>query len=166
MTNAIFKLSPKATIFISILVAGLLVFVYLHWHGQRHTELIVFLVLTALAASLYTIRGEVSLEPGMRELSAKRFWLGWPVRHVVIRVGSDDELFLKEDVTHSRQGSGIHVAYDLKASGEVVSHDIKEAGPYLVISEGYEKNKIALEAFAQRAAETLSVPLHDDRRYK
>jgi hypothetical protein len=166
MHIAIFKLSPKAKIFISILVAGLLVFVYLHWQGQRHTELIVFLVLTALAMTLYTIRGEVSLEPAKREVTARRRWLGWPVRHVVIRLGINDELFLKDDVTHSQKGSGIHVAYDLEASGKVVSHNITEPGPYLVISEGYARNKAALVAFARQAAEVLRVPLHDSRRYK
>ncbi|CAB1075299.1 hypothetical protein D1AOALGA4SA_3119 [Olavius algarvensis Delta 1 endosymbiont] len=40
---------------ITALVAGLLVFVWLHWRGQRQTELIVFTVLTILASTLYRV---------------------------------------------------------------------------------------------------------------
>lgn len=165
MDRASFTLSPKANIFITIFVAGLLVFVYLHWRGERQIELIVFSVLTLLAATLYSIRGEVSLEPAMRELTTRRTWLGWPVRNVVFRVGAEDALYLKEDIYHSSSGPGIHIKHVLEVTGEVLSHDIDQPGPYIVISEGYAKNKVALEAFARHAAERLSVPLHDSRKF-
>jgi hypothetical protein len=165
MNKVVFHLSLKAAIMISILVAGLLVFVWLHWRGQRQVELVVFSVLTVLATTLYTVRGEVYLTLPTREITGKRTWLGVPIRRIVVRVGSEDELHLTEDITHSTKGQGITVAHQLEASGQLLSHQSTEPGPYILISESHPKNRAMLEAFAKDASRCLGVPLNDTRRF-
>lgn len=163
--RASFPMSFKARVYSAIFVAGLLVFVYLHWRGQRQVELAVFSVLTALAATLFTIRGEVSLASGSREITGQRSWIGIPVRKIVVRVGSNDALYLTEDITHSSNGQGIHIVHELRAAGRLVSHDIDEPGPYIVIREGGPKNRARLEKFTEDIAESLGVPIDDSRRF-
>ena len=166
MSKAVFRPSLKARIVNAILVAGLLVVVYAHWNGQRHTELIIFLVLTVLALSLFTLRGEVSLDAARREFTAKRLWLFWAVRNVVFRVGINDELFLEEDIIRHNRGTGFNVVVEFRVTGQVVSKSVQEPPPYIVISEEAARNKAALVAFVEQAAQALRLPLNDNRKHK
>ena len=77
MNRIVLKPSPAALFITSALVAGLLVFVWLHWRGQRQVELVVFSVLSVLAASLYTLRSELSLSVTSREISGERTCTGF-----------------------------------------------------------------------------------------
>jgi hypothetical protein len=82
-----FRITPKGLYGNTVLVAGLLFFVWVHWHGQRHVELVVFSVLAVLAISLYTLRSGLCLSLKNREISGTRTWLGMAIRKVVVRVG-------------------------------------------------------------------------------
>lgn len=164
MNSVVFKLSPKAMVYITLFVAGLLVFVWLHWRGQRQTELVVFSVLTALAATLYTIRSEVGLSMS-RELYGTRRWLGLTITKIVVRVGAEDRLYLTEDLTHNKGTQGVGVFHRLEASGQLVSHERDEPGPYIMASEAWTPNRAKLEVFAEQASKTLGVPLEDTRKF-
>jgi hypothetical protein len=164
LNNVVFKPSPAALFITTALVAGLLVFVWLHWRGQRQVALVVFSVLTVLAASLYTLRGELSLSITSREVSGKRTWLGVAISKIVVRVGSDDALYLTEDIV--RKGTqGISVWHQLEASGQLVSHGSDQPGPYVLASHTWEPNCAKLVEFSRQASEALGVSLQDNRKF-
>jgi hypothetical protein len=164
MNKVVFKLSPKALFFTTALVAGLLVFVWLHWRGQRQTELIVFSVLSVLAASLYTLRGELSLSATSRDISGKRTWLGVTIRKITVRVGSGDALYLKEEIV--RKGTqGVSVWHQFEAAGQLVSHQSDKPGPYILGSQTWPPNRAKLVEFAERASQSLGVSLEDSRKF-
>ena len=165
MTRMVFRPSPAAIVYTTLLVAGLLVFVWLHWRGQRQVELIVFMILTLLATTLYTIRGELSLSTEVREIAGRRTWLGIPLRKTVVRLGADDTMHLTEDLTHNKGGQGVGVSHRLEASGELISQQTSEPGPYILLSESYIRNRAMLEDFAHSAARSLDVSLHDSRKF-
>ena len=165
MNKVVFKPSPKALIATTALVAGLLVFVWLHWRGQRQTALAVFSVLTVLAASLYTLRSELSLSMTSREISGKRTWLGVTISKIVVRVGSGDALYLTEEIV--RAGTqGVSVWHRLEASGQLASHQSDEPGPYIMASHTWPPNRVKLAEFAERASRSLGVPMEDNRKFK
>jgi len=87
VNRVVFNITPKGLYGNTVLVAGLLFFVWAHWHGQRHVELVVFAVLAVLAISLYSLRSEPCLLLRNREISGTRTWLGMAIRKVVVRVG-------------------------------------------------------------------------------
>ena len=165
MNKIIFKTPPKSLFGITALVAGLLVFVWLHWRGQRQTELIVFSVLTVLASTLYTLRRELNLSITSREICGKLTWLGLAIRTVVVRVGSNDALYLKEEITHARQGQGIFVWHQLEASGQLDSPRSNAPGPYVLASQTWVPNRARLADFAEQAAQFLGVSLEDSRKF-
>ena len=164
MNKVVFKSSPKALVFTTALVAGLLVFVWLHWRGQRQVELVVFSVLTALAATLYTLRGDLSLSVATREISGRRTWLGVAFLKTVVRLGPDDALYLTEEIAHGK-GQGISVWHRLEASGQLVSHQGDKPGPYVLISQTWVPNRIKLVKFAEQASQSLGVSLEDSRKF-
>ncbi len=169
MKNVVFKLSPTVLFYITALVAGLLVFVWLHWRGERQTALVVFLVLTALAVSLYTLRGELSLSTVSREISGKRIWLGMVIYKIVVRVGSDDALYLEEELVR-RGTQGVSVWHRLEASGQLVSHrsdkpGSDKPGPYILASQSWPPNRVKLVEFAEQASQSLGVSLQDNRKF-
>jgi hypothetical protein len=164
MNNVVFKPSPTALFYTTALVAGLLVFVWLHWRGQRQVALVVFSVLTVLAASLYTLRGELNLSVTSREVSGKRTWLGIAVRKIVVRVGSGDALYLTEEIV--RKGTqGVSVWHKLEAAGELISRRSDEPGPFILASQTWPPNRAKLVEFAERASESLGVSLEDNRKF-
>jgi len=164
VNKVVFRLSAKSALFTTFLVAGLLVFVWVHWRGQRQTELIVFSVLTVLAMTIYTVRTELSLSVGSREISGKRIWLGIAIRTVTVRVGSGDALYLTEDVVNSGT-QGIDVWHKLEASGQLVSPQSDAPGPYVLSSQVWVRRHARLAEFAGQAAEILGVPLQDSRKF-
>ena len=164
MNNVVFKPSPAALFYTTALVAGLLVFVWLHWRGQRQTALVVFSVLTALAATLYTLRGELSLSVTSREISGKRTWLGVAIRKIVVRVGSGDALYLTEEIVR-RGTQGVSVWHRLEASGQLVSHQSDKPGSYILASQNWPPNRAKLVEFAEQASRSLGVPLQDNRKF-
>ena len=157
MNKTTFKISPKVLFIITALVAGLLVFVWLHWRGQRQTELIVFSVLTVLALTLYTLRSELSLSMTNREICGKLTWLGLAIRKTAVRVGSDDTLYLTEDISHGKQK--IFVWHQLEASGQLVSPRSEAPGPYVLASQIWPPNRAKLENFSGKASQILGVAL-------
>jgi hypothetical protein len=163
MSKVVFKSSPKSLIVITMLVAGLLVFVWLHWRGERQTELIIFSVLAVLATTLYTIRAELSLSVTSRELCGVRLWLGLPIRKTVVRVGSGDALYLTEEIV--RQKQGIAVYYQLKASGQLLSQGDNTQGPFVLASQMWTSNRAKLVDFAEEASQTLGIALEDSRTF-
>ena len=163
MSNTTFKISPKVLFIITALVAGLLVFVWLHWRGQRQTELIVFSVLTVLALTLYTLRSELSLSMTNREICGKLTWLGLAIRKTVVRVGSDDTLYLTEEISHGSQK--IFVWHQLEASGQLVSPRKNASGPYVLASQTWPPNCLKLEDFSENAAQIFGVALEDSRKF-
>ncbi|MDX1610148.1 MAG: hypothetical protein R3225_08505 [Halofilum sp. (in: g-proteobacteria)] len=165
MDRVVFRLSPKAMVYVTVLIAGLLVFVWLHWRGQRQVELIVFSLITALAATLYTLTSELSLSPTRREVTGKRTWLGMPIHRIAVRVGTEDALHLTEEITQHRTGQGISVWHRLEASGELLSRTTEEPGPYILASQTWPPHRARLVSFAERAANSLGVPLEDSREF-
>lgn len=163
MNKTIFKISPKVIFINTALVAGLLVFVWLHWRGQRQTELIVFSVLTILASTLYTLRSELSLSGTSREICGKLTWLGLAIRRRVVRVGLDDALYLTEEI--SSRSQKIFVWHQLEASGRLVSPRSDAPGPYVLISQTWPPNCVKLEDFAEKASQSLGVALEDSRKF-
>jgi hypothetical protein len=163
MNKTIFKISPKVLFIITALVAGLLVFVWLHWRGNRQTELIVFSVLTVLALTLYTLRSELSLSVTSREICGKLTWLGLAIRKTVVRVGSDDALHLTEEISHGRQR--IFVWHQLEATGELASPRSDAPGPYVLASQTWLPNRVKLEDFSAKASQFLGVALEDSRKF-
>jgi hypothetical protein len=165
MNNVIFRISPKAIYGITALVVGLLVFDWVHWHGQRQTELVVFSVLTAIALSLYSLSNELGLSLTNREISSKSTWLGVALRKKVVRVGTDDTLYLTEETARG-SGQGFTVWHSLEASGQLVSHQGDYPAPYVLGSQQSKSNRKKLETFAQEAAKCLGVSLEDNRKFK
>ena len=163
MHKTTFKISPKVLFIFTALLAGLLVFVWLHWRGQRQTELIVFSVLTILASTLYTVRSELSLSITNREISGKLNWLGLAIRKTVVRVGLDDALYLTEEISHENQK--IFVWHQLEAAGQLISPKSDAPGPYILVSQTWTPNCIKLEDFAEKAAQLLGVALEDSRKF-
>lgn len=164
MNKIVLKPSPTALFITTALVAGLLVFVWLHWRGQRQVPLVVFSVLSVLAASLYTLRSELSLSVTSREISGKRTWLGVAIRKIVVRVGSDDTLNLTEEIAHTGT-QGVSVWHNLEASGQLVSHRSGAPGSFVLASQTWPPNRVKLAEFAAQAADSLRVSLQDNRKF-
>ena len=97
MVHAKFRRSLKVFIFTSILVAGLGAFVWLHYRGQRITELYIFSVLFVLSLSLYSMKKDLAMNIQRREITGRFTWLGFPLSKIVVRVPTDGSLALIED---------------------------------------------------------------------
>jgi Zn-dependent protease with chaperone function len=169
MNKVVFKLSLKTLFFITVLVAGLLVFVWLHWRGQRQVELIVFSVLAALAVSLYTLQFELRLSVPSREITGTRTWLGVALRKIAVRIGSRDTLFLTEELARG-ESQGVTVWHQLEASGQLVSDQLDpnrsdKPDRHVLASQPTPRNRAKLAEFAQHAAKSLGVPLEDTRKF-
>jgi hypothetical protein len=165
MNKVVFRLSLKVVIVNTNLVAGLLVFVWVHWRGQRQVELVVFSVLSVLAVSLYTVRSELSLSARSREVSGKRLWLGMVIHKVVVRVGVGDALYLTEELARG-EGSGFSIWHQLEASGQLISNKGEHPQRYTLTSQHWPSHQKRLEKFAQLAAKSLRVSLHDCRKLR
>jgi hypothetical protein len=164
VNRVIFNITPKGLYGNTVLVAGLLFFVWVHWHGQRHVELVVFSVLAVLAISLYSLRSELCLLLRNRQISGTRTWLGMAIRKVVVRVGVGDALYLTEDII-SGDSHGSSICHQLEASGQLQSPGDKP-GPYSLSSHTWLPHRIRLEAFAEQTAKSLRVSLEDSREVK
>ncbi len=165
MNSVVFRPSPIALFYTSVFVAGLLVFVWLHWRGGRQTEFYVFAVLAALAATLYTLRGSVSVEASKRELTARKTWLGMAYSTAVVRVDAEGKLYLNEELK-AKQSQGTSVWQVLEADGRVLSETAEGPGPYPLMQQQWVKNRHKLAEFAEHASRILRVPLEDNRTYK
>jgi len=97
-----FRRSLKVFIFTSILVAGLGAFVWLHYRGQRITELYIFSVLFALSLTLYAMTKTLSMNIENREITGRFNWLGYPLSKIVVRIPIDGSLVLREEREHSK----------------------------------------------------------------
>jgi hypothetical protein len=165
VNRVVFRITPKGLYGNTVLVAGLLFFVWVHWHGQRPVELVVFSVLAVLAISLYTLRSELCLSLGNREISGTRTWLGIALRKVAVRVGVRDALYLTEEsIRGSSHGSSIY--HQLEAAGQLLSPGSDQPGPYVLSSHAWLPHRIRLEEFAEQAAKSLGVSLEDSREVK
>jgi hypothetical protein len=169
MNKVVFKLSLKTLFFTTVLVAGLLAFDWVHWHGQRQTELVVFSVLTALAVSLYTLQFELSLSVTNREITGKRTWLGVAIRKIVVRIGARDTLFLTEELVRGNS-RGVTVWHHLEASGQLVPDQLdpnrsNKPVRHVLASQPSPRNRAKLAEFAQHAAKSLGVSLEDTRKF-
>ena len=165
VNRVVFNITPKGLYGNTVLVAGLLFFVWVHWHSQRHVELVVFSVLAVLAISLYSLRSELCLSLRNREISGTRTWLGMAIRKVVVRVGVRDALYLTEDII-SGKSSGSTICHQLEASGQLQSPRSDKPEPYTISSHTWLPHRIRLEAFAEQAAKSLRVSLEDSRGVK
>jgi hypothetical protein len=164
VNRVVFNITPKGLYGNTLLVAGLLFFVWVHWHGQRHVELVVFSVLVVLAISLYSLRSELCLSLRNREISGTRTWLGMAIRKVVVRVGVGDALYLTEEsISGKSHGSSIY--HQLEASGQLLFPRGDHPAPYALNSQTWVPNRIKLAEFAQQAAKSLRVPLEDSRKF-
>jgi hypothetical protein len=162
VNRVVFRITPKGLYGNTVLVTGLLVFVWVHWRGQRHVELVVFSVLAVLAISLYTLRSELCLSLGNREISGTRTWLGIAIRKIVVRVGVRDALYLTEDrISGESHGSSIY--HQLEASGQLLSPRSDKPEPYTLSSHTWLPHRIRLEEFAEQAVKSLRVSLEDSR---
>jgi hypothetical protein len=164
VNRVVFRITPKGLYGNTALVTGLLVFAWVHWHGQRQVELVIFSVLAVLAISLYTVRSELCLSLRNREISGTRSWLGMALRKVVVRVGVRDGLYLTEDIIRGKS-SGSTICHQLEASGQLLSPGDKP-GPYALSSHSWLPHRIRVEAFAEQAAKSLRVSLEDSRGVK
>jgi hypothetical protein len=165
MVYAKFRRSLKVFIFTSILVAGLGVFVWLHYQGQRITELIIFSVLFALSLTLYSMTKTLSMNVQRREITGRFNWLGYPLAKTVLRVPVDGSLVLTEYREHGKSGNlGIWLC--LCVNGELVQGSSDDGPPYEVIRQVHPPNREILLRCAEDAARQLNVPLIDNRRYK
>ena len=165
MVYAKFRRSLKVLIFTSILVAGLGIFVWLHYHGQRITELTVFSVLFALSLTLYSMTKTLSMDIQRREITGRFNWLGYPLAKTVVRVPIDGSLVLTEHREHGRSGN-LGVWLCLCVTGELVEGSLADGPPYEVIRHVHPRNCEILLSCAEDAAKQLNVPLIDERRYK
>ena len=166
MQTVYFRMSTPALVYSLIFLAVSVWLAWWGWSAGRPIQFILFVGVSMFAASLLTIRGELSLSRGTRVITGKRTWLGFPVHHIAVRLGSDDALHLTEDVTSGRGTQGIDVAHRLEASGQLVNKQTDKPGPYIVLSESHIRNRADLEQFAEEAAEVLRVRLEDSREYK
>jgi hypothetical protein len=164
VNRVVFKISPQVLFAITALVAGLLVFVWLHWYGERQVELIVFSVLTVLAISLYSFRCDLCLSLASREISRKHTWLGMVISKRVVRVGMSDALYLTEDIHHGKSQK-VFIYHQLEVSGQLLSPRGDHPAPYALNSQTWVPNRIKLEEFAQQAAKSLRVSLQDSRKF-
>ena len=165
MVYAKFRRSLKVLIFTSIFVAGLGVFVWLHYRGQRITELYIFSVLFVLSLSLYSMTKTLSMNVQSREITGRFNWLGFPLSKIVVRVPVNGSLLLTEE--RERGGSGnVGVWLCLCVNGELVEGGSDDEPPYEVIRHEHFPNREILTSCAEDAAKQLNVPLIDERRYK
>ncbi len=165
MNRTDFHLSMQGLIVNALLVAGLLLFVWLHWRGERQTELIIFSILAILATSLYTIRSELSVADTSRELTVQHLWLGIPLSKTIVRIGRDDSLRLTEDILYHRKGQGATIAHGLEATGQMISASTSVPGSHELKTVADAGHKAKLDKFARQAADTLSIDLHDEREF-
>jgi hypothetical protein len=165
VNRVVFRITPKGLYGNTVLVAGLLFFVWVHWHGQRQVELVVFSVLAVLAISLHTLRSELCLSLKNRGISGTRTWLGMAIRKVVVRVGVREALYLTEDII-SGNSYGSSICHQLEASGQLLSPRSDQPGPYALSSHTCLPHRIKLEEFAEQAAKSLRVSLEDSREVK
>ena len=165
MVYAKFRRSLKVLIFISILVAGLGVFVWLHYRGQRITELYIFSVLFVLSLSLYAMTKTLSMNVQSREITGRFNWLGFPLSKIVVRVPINGSLVLKEEREPGSSGN-VGVWLCLCVNGELVQGGSNDEPPYELIRHEHLPNREILTSCAEDAAKQLNVPLIDERRYK
>lgn len=165
MVHAKFRRSLKVFIFTSILVAGLGAFVWLHYRGQRITELYIFSVLFVLSLSLYSMKKDLAMNIQRREITGRFTWLGFPLSKIVVRVPTDGSLALIEDREPGSSGN-LGVWLCLCVSGEIVEGGSDEEPPYEVIRHCHLPNREILTKCAEDASKKLNVPLIDERRYK
>ena len=165
MVYAKFSRSLKVLIFTSILVAGLGVFVWLHYRGQRITELYIFSVLFVLSLSLYSMTKTLSMNVQSREITGRFNWLGFPLSKIVVRVPVDGSLELIEELEPGRSGN-VGVWLCLRVTVELVEGGPDDEPPYEIIRHEHLPNREILTSCAENAAKQLNVPLIDERRYK
>jgi len=165
MVYAKFRRSLKVLIFTSILVAGLGAFVWLHYRGQRITELYIFSVLFVLSLSLYSMTKTLSMNVQSREITGRFNWLGFPLSKIVVRVPIDGSLVLVEE-REPGSSTNVGVWLCLCVNGELVKGGSDDEPPYEVIRHEHLPNREILTRCAEDAAKQLDVPLIDERRYK
>ena len=165
MVYAKFRRSLKVLIFTSILVAGLGAFVWLHYRGQRITELYIFSVLFALSLTLYGMKKDLAMNIQSREITGRFTWLGFPLSKIVVRVPIDGSLVLKEERERTESGH-VGVWLCLCITGELVEGGSDDEPPYEVVRHVHPPNREILTSCAEDAAKQLNVPLIDERRYK